>query len=91
MLPVVWRAEARANLAEIIRFIADESPQAARRMRQLIESAVLPAAEHPYLYRTGRVPGTREIIAHPNYVVVYRVTTDHIEVVTVLHSRQQYP
>lgn len=91
MLPVVWRAEARANLAEIIRFIANESPQAARRVRQLIESAILPAAQHPYLYRPGRVPGTREIIAHPNYVLVYRVTATHVEVAAVLHSRQQYP
>ena len=57
----------------------------------MIEAAVLPAAEHPYLYRTGRVPGTREIVAHPNYIVVYRVTAERIEVVRVLHARQEYP
>ena len=57
MLPVFWRASARANLATIIRFIANDSPPAARRMRGLIEASVLPAAEHPYLYRSGRVPG----------------------------------
>lgn len=91
MLSVVWRAQARANLVEIIRFIANESPWAARRMRELIENSILPAAQHPYLYRTGKVPGTREIIAHPNYVLVYRVTANHVEVVAVLHSRQQYP
>lgn len=33
MLPIVWRAEARANLAEIIRFIAKENPAAARRVK----------------------------------------------------------
>lgn len=91
MLPVFWRASARANLAAIIRFIANDSPPAARRMRGLIEASVLPAAEHPYLYRSGRVPGTREIIAHPNYIVVYQVTAEHIEVVSVLHARQEYP
>lgn len=91
MLPVFWRASARANLATIIRFIADESPPAARRMRKLVEDSVLPAAEHPYLYRPGRVPGTREIIAHPNYIVVYRVAAERIEVVSVLHARQEYP
>lgn len=91
MLPVFWRASARASLASIIRFIANDSPAAARRMRDLIEAAVLPAAEHPYLYRSGRVPGTREVIAHPNYVVVYRVMAERIEVVNVLHVRQEYP
>ncbi len=49
MLPVFWRAAARADLAAIIRFIANENPPAARRMRELIETSVLPAAEHPYL------------------------------------------
>lgn len=91
MLPVLWRASARAQLASIIRFIANESLPAARRLRKLIEASVLPAAEHPYLYRPGRVPGTREIVAHPNYIVVYRVTAECIEVVTVLHARQEYP
>ena len=91
MLPVFWRASARANLAAIIRFIANDSPPAARRMRGLIEAAVLPVAEHPYLYRSGRVPGTREIIAHPNYIVVYQVMAERIEVVSVLHARQEYP
>lgn len=64
---------------------------AARRMREIIEASVLPAAEHPYLYRSGRIPGTREIVAHPNYIVVYRVAATAIEIVAVLHSRQQYP
>lgn len=43
------------------------------------------------MFRVGRVAGTREIVAHPNYIVVYRVLSDHIDVVAVLHSRQQYP
>ena len=91
MLPVIWRASARGQLASIIRFIANESPSAARRLRELIEASVLPAAEHPYLYRPGRVPGTREIVAHPNYIVVYRVMAERIEVVAVFHARQEYP
>jgi toxin ParE1/3/4 len=91
MLPVQWRASARKDLTEIIRYIADRNPVAARRVRDLIEAAILPAAEHPYLYRLGRVPGTREVVAHPNYVLVYRVVVDCIEVVSVLHARQEYP
>lgn len=90
-LPLVWRAEARSDLAAIIRYIAVHNPTAARRMRVVIEAAVLPLAEHPFLFRSGRVPGTREIVAHPNYIIVYRVAADRIEIVNVLHARQQYP
>lgn len=91
MLPIVWRAAARADLTQIIRFIAEQDPQAARRLKSRLESVVLPLAEHPYLHRPGRVPGTRELVAHPNYVLVYRVAADCIEVLSVLHSRQEYP
>ncbi|MED7666620.1 type II toxin-antitoxin system RelE/ParE family toxin [Pseudomonas moraviensis subsp. stanleyae] len=44
----------------------------------------------PHLYRKGRSPGTREIVVHPNYVVIYEVT-DRIEILSVLHTRQEYP
>jgi toxin ParE1/3/4 len=90
-LPVIWKLSARDDLLEIIRFIAERSPQAARDLRRTIETAVLPAADHPYLFRNGRVPGTREIVAHPNYVVVYCVASDAIEIINVAHARQQYP
>lgn len=91
MLLIKWRRPARASLATIIRYIAERNLPAARAMRKRIEDAVLPASEHPYLYRPGRIPGTREIVAHPNYIVVYRVLDDCIEVVDVVHSRQQFP
>lgn len=91
MLPIVWRATARDDLLQIIRYIANEDPNAARQLKERLESVVLPLAEHPYLYRFGRVPGTRELIAHPNYILVYRVAADAVEVVNVLHARQQYP
>ena len=91
MLPIVWRVRARESLVGIARHIAAHNPTAARRIKEQIEQSIIPASEHPYLFRPGRVPGTREIVAHPNYIVVYRVTTDRIEVVHVLHARQQYP
>jgi len=89
--PIVWRAAARDDLAAIVRYIARGNPTAARRMKSVIEDAVQPLVEHPYLFRPGRVPGTRELIAHPNYLIVYRVTAEQVEIVNVLHARQQYP
>jgi addiction module RelE/StbE family toxin len=91
MLKISWRPTATDDLAEIIAYIAERSPQAARNIKQRIESAVLPVAEHPYLHRSGRVSGTREIVAHPNYIVVYKVTDTAIEVVNVVHARTEYP
>ncbi len=33
----------------------------------------------------------REIVAHPNYIVYYRVTASCIEVVNVIHTRREFP
>ena len=45
----------------------------------------------PYLFRLGRVAGSREHVVHRNYIVVYQVGDKVIDVLRVLHSRQQYP
>jgi len=46
--------------------------------------------ENTHLYRFGRMPGTREIVVRPNYLVIYRVT-DQIDILAVLHARQKFP
>lgn len=91
MLPIIWSQAARSDLANIIRYIANENPFAARRINTLIQEAIQPAAEHPYLFRTGKLPGTREVVAHPNYILVYQINADRITVLSVLHARQEYP
>ena len=87
---VEWRPLARAQLSEILEYISDRNIVAASELYKNIEAAISALPQHPYLYRFGRVPGTREIVVHPNYLVVYRVT-NRIEIVTVLHARQEYP
>lgn len=90
MLPLIWLPKALDGLEEIIFYIEVRNPQAARKLRQRIEQVVELLPAHPYLFRPGRVAGTREIVAHPNYLVVYRVGKV-IEIVNVLHARQRYP
>ena len=88
---VKWRPEARRELWCIIDYIGDRNPVAAADLFDEIESATQALPQHPYLYRKGRASGTRELVVSPNYIVVYRVTTDSIEVISVLHARQEYP
>ena len=91
MLPIRWRARAMEDLEAIVANSAQYNPGAADALRERIESAVLPLSEHPYLFRPGRVAGTRELVAHPNYILVYRVLTDCVEVVSVMHAVREYP
>ncbi|MDW5501450.1 type II toxin-antitoxin system RelE/ParE family toxin [Pseudomonas lundensis] len=91
MLAIEWSRSARQDLAEILDFVADDNPRAARKMKTLLTAAIVPAAEHPLLFRRGRVDGTREIVVHPHYLLIYQVATDRIKVLRVLHARRQYP
>ena len=62
---------------------------------QNLHASIVQSAESlplmPYLFRLGRVTGTREHVVHPNYIVVFQVGNDAIDILRVLHSRQQYP
>lgn len=91
MPKLVWRARAREDAQDIIGYISDRNPVAAERLGDLFEHVAERLADHPYVHRPGRIPGTREAIVHPNYILVYRVTADTVEVLTVIHSRRQYP
>ena len=87
---IEWAPAARVQLRQITDYISDLNPVAALELNQAIEASVLTLSRRPHLYRPGRVIGTREMVVHPNYLVVYKVT-DNIRVISVLHARQRYP
>lgn len=86
-----WRPLAEADRDGIIDYIAQDNVRAALELGDTIERRVAELAEQPRLYRAGRVRGTREMAVHPNYVVVYRIKRDEIEIVRVLHTARQWP
>ena len=91
MLPIKWKLEALEDLAEIINYIELRNPTAAASLHRTIVRITENLSSAPYLFVTGRDPGTRECVVHPNYLVVYQVGADSIDVLRVLHARQQYP
>ncbi len=91
VLPVEWKTAASLDLIEIIDYIAQENPTAADKMKVMIYEAAERLGEMPYINRRGRVAGTREKIAHPNYIIVYRVASDKVEILNIVHSRKNYP
>ena len=91
-LPIAWSRSALRDLQGIVAYITVAEKRGRReRMRLRIEQSVLPASEHPYIFRAGRRQGTREVVAHTNYIVVYRIMTDRIRVVGVGAHAPQIP
>ena len=87
---------AEADLDNIIDYIAQDNPTRAETFGQELRDKTLPLAQHPELGRTGR-PGlpdyVRELVAHRNYIVFYRVLdeTRTVEILRVKHAAQQTP
>ena len=71
--------------------IAIDNPMAAIHLDELFETCAERARQRPQLYKSGRITGTRELVVKPNYVMVYRVHGEQVEIVRILHSRQQWP
>ncbi len=78
-------------MVEIIDYIEQRNATAAQNLYTTIVQSAESLPFMPYLFRPGRVAGTREQVVHPNYIVVYQVGTDVIDILRVLHSRQEYP
>jgi plasmid stabilization system protein ParE len=91
MLRLSWREAARASLRSIISYISEHDAAAADRLLARIMDCSERLPQFPYMHRAGREPGTREAVVTPNYILVYRVTAETVEVLNVLHTRQQYP
>ena len=88
---LTWRPRALADRDDIMVYIAQDNPTAAIDLDLEFEAKAENARLRPKLYKAGRVKGTREIVLRPNYVMVYRVTGDVVEVLRVLHAAQQWP
>jgi len=86
-----WRKAAYADLLAIIDYISDDNPDAAQRLKDDIEAKTAKLSEHPQLYRTGRVPGTCEMVVRSNYLVVYMEGPAAVTILRVLHAAQQWP
>ncbi|EEC0797790.1 type II toxin-antitoxin system RelE/ParE family toxin [Salmonella enterica subsp. enterica] len=90
MLIVKWLPTAAEDLEAIIDYIAQFNTVAAYDLEDHILKSAESLAEHPYKGRDGRKAGTRELLVHPNYWLVYEVS-DSIKIANVLHTRKLYP
>ena len=90
---VIWSAEAQAQLAAIKAHVAQDSPRDAAALIRRLVGRVVQLETVP---RSGRmVPeypddDLRELLSRP-YRIIYRQRDNQLEIVTVMHYRQQLP
>ena len=93
LVRLVWTSQASFDRKEIREYIAQDNPAAAVALDALISEKAARLIDHPDLGRPGRVAGTRELIAHRNYILIYDITQgqDLVRVLRVLHAARQWP
>lgn len=93
---IEWRPMAREDLRGIVGYIGKDNPTRAKSFGQELRDKTKPLAQHPELGRKGR-PGLpewlSELVAHPNYIIFYRVLAESrtVEILRVKHAAQQTP
>ena len=85
-----WRNIARADLLEIVAYIADDNPAAAQQLLDELKTKAASLLEHPKAHRPGRVAGTREMVCG-SYVVIYAEDAGAVTILRVLHGRRNWP
>jgi addiction module RelE/StbE family toxin len=91
MMELFWTPEAIQDRDEIYDYIEADNPVAALALDELFEEKAGRLVDHPGMGRPGCVAGTRELVAHKNYILVYDVTADSVRVLRVLHAARQWP
>lgn len=88
---VIWTPEAEQDRDDVRDYIAADNPRAAARMDQLFSDAAAKLAEHPKLGRVGKIAGTRELIPHESYRLVYEIDGETVWVLALVHTARQWP
>ena len=88
---LLWTPEAIADRRAIHLHIRRDNPRAAIAMDELFEAAAERLAAAPRMGRPGLIEGTRELIPHESYRLVYEIVGDVIWVLTLVHTRRLWP
>lgn len=88
-----WSEHAAANLEDAYEYIVySNGEEAADKIADLIVEAVERLATYPMLGRTGRIPGTRElVVAKTPFIVTYRIDKDSVLILAIYHGAQRWP
>jgi toxin ParE1/3/4 len=88
---VVWTPEAEQDRDDVWDYIATDNVAAAARMDELFSDVVAQLADFPLMGRAGKIAGTRELVLHESYRLVYEVEGETVWVLALVHTARRWP
>lgn len=90
-MKVIWTPDAEQDRLDIWDYIAEDNPGAAARMDEVFSAAAVRLSKYPKLGKAGKIPGTRELILHQSYRLVYAIEDDKAWVLALMHTARLWP
>jgi toxin ParE1/3/4 len=90
---IVWTEQATRQLDQVQEFIAlSNSPEVSLNVAFQVLASIEQLARFPMLGRTGRVPGSRELII-PNtpFIAAYALDEERVIILAIYHGSQKWP
>lgn len=91
MRNLIWESEAERLFLSTVEYIASQNAAVAVTLESSILRQVNMLPRFRELGRIGRVTGTRELVVHSNYLIVYHFDDRAVRILRFLHARRQYP
>ncbi|MFA4952420.1 type II toxin-antitoxin system RelE/ParE family toxin [Brevundimonas sp.] len=88
---LIWTPPALADREDIWLHIAQDNPDAAARMDDRFSAAADRLCAFPNAGKLSATPGTREVVPHRNYRLIYTMDADTIWIVALIHVARQWP
>jgi toxin ParE1/3/4 len=90
---IVWTEQAARQLDQAYEYIAlGNSEEVAKRVSMQIVASVQRLETFPMSGRTGRIPGTRELVVPGNpFIAAYTIEEEHVVILAVYHTARQWP
>jgi len=90
-MKLIWSPCSENDLAAIVIYIANHDLDAALELDYRITSSAERLVDFPKMGKPGRIEGTRELIVHEHYILVYEIAGDELQILSVLHTSRQWP
>lgn len=89
-LKLRWTNRALRRLESVSAYIAKDNPLRAQTFAQELRKKV-DVLRSQQIGSAWKVFGTKQYVLHPNYIAIYKVKGDEVQILTILHSAQERP
>ena len=86
-----WSGRATRDRSTIFTYLAANNPKAAVKIDDLFAKTAGALAKFPLTGTPGKIPGTRELVPHESYRLVYEVDGDAVWILAIVHTARQWP